>query len=211
MLSVFWFFCWFLCPFFSFISAVFCFVSFFCLAACSCNLHARRCRFNRELYQLSGFRSGGVCLGCKHNTAGRHCHYCKEGFYRDSNKYISDRRACKGICALLVPLITIPPLFKKSQKRKKEKSVYNCSLISPTHHLFSFWCLSGTAVVVVVVDVLVHRRRTSNRGPERQWFGIAYNISLCWFCLLTSCNAANCTGNGTGDSISAADLCPTQQ
>ena len=85
------------------------FVSFlFCLAACNCNLHARRCRFNRELYQLSGFRSGGVCLGCKHNTAGRHCHYCKEGFYRDSNKYITDRRACKGICALLVPLITIP-------------------------------------------------------------------------------------------------------
>ena len=98
---------------------------FFCLAACNCNLHARRCRFNRELYQLSGFRSGGVCLGCKHNTAGRHCHYCKEGFYRDSNKYITDRRACKGICALLVPLITISPLFKKSQKRK-EKSVYNC-------------------------------------------------------------------------------------
>ena len=96
---------------------------FFCLAACNCNLHARRCRFNRELYQLSGFRSGGVCLGCKHNTAGRHCHYCKEGFYRDSNKYITDRRACKGICALLVPLITISPLFKKSQKRKRKKRV----------------------------------------------------------------------------------------
>ena len=68
-----------------------------CLAACNCNLHARRCRFNTELYQLSGYRSGGVCLGCKHNTAGRHCHYCKEGYYRDSNKHITDRRACKGI------------------------------------------------------------------------------------------------------------------
>ncbi|KAK7112553.1 hypothetical protein V1264_011994 [Littorina saxatilis] len=64
--------------------------------ACNCNLHARRCRFNRELYQLSGFRSGGVCLSCKHNTAGRHCHYCKEGYYRDSNKRITDRRACKA-------------------------------------------------------------------------------------------------------------------
>ena len=69
------------------------FVSF---AACNCNLHARRCRFNRELYMLSGGRSGGVCLGCKHNTAGRHCHYCKEGYYRDSSKLITDRRACKG-------------------------------------------------------------------------------------------------------------------
>ena len=184
---------------------------FFCLAACNCNLHARRCRFNRELYQLSGFRSGGVCLGCKHNTAGRHCHYCKEGFYRDSNKYITDRRACKGICALLVPLITISPLFKKSQKRKRKKkkacTTAFSSLISPTHHLFSFWCLSGTAVVVVVVDVLVHRRRTSNRGPERQWFARTCSISLCWFCLLTSCNAANCTGDGTGDSISVAVTC----
>lgn len=65
-------------------------------AACHCNLHARRCRFNMELYKLSGRRSGGVCLNCRHNTAGRHCHYCKEGFFRDMSKAISHRRACKG-------------------------------------------------------------------------------------------------------------------
>ena len=47
--------------------------------ACNCNLHARKCRFNMELYKLSGGKSGGVCLNCRHNTAGRHCHYCKEG------------------------------------------------------------------------------------------------------------------------------------
>lgn len=64
--------------------------------ACHCNLHARRCRFNMELYKLSGRRSGGVCLNCRHNTAGRHCHYCKEGYYRDMTKSISHRRACKG-------------------------------------------------------------------------------------------------------------------
>jgi len=66
------------------------------LAACNCNLHARRCRFNMELYKLSGRKSGGVCLNCRHNTAGRHCHYCKEGFYRDLSKPISHRKACKG-------------------------------------------------------------------------------------------------------------------
>ncbi|XP_069503038.1 netrin-3 [Ambystoma mexicanum] len=66
-----------------------------CLA-CNCNLHARRCRFNMELYKLSGRKSGGVCLNCRHNTAGRHCHYCKEGFYRDMSKTISDRKACKA-------------------------------------------------------------------------------------------------------------------
>ncbi|KTG25855.1 hypothetical protein cypCar_00010549 [Cyprinus carpio] len=66
------------------------------LKACHCNLHARRCRFNMELYKLSGRRSGGVCLNCRHNTAGRHCHYCKEGYYRDMTKAISHRRACKA-------------------------------------------------------------------------------------------------------------------
>ncbi|XP_028904968.1 netrin-3 [Ornithorhynchus anatinus] len=66
-----------------------------CLA-CSCNLHARRCRFNMELYKLSGRRSGGVCLNCRHNTAGRHCHYCREGYYRDRARPVSDRRACKA-------------------------------------------------------------------------------------------------------------------
>lgn len=64
--------------------------------ACNCNLHARRCRFNMELYKLSGRKSGGVCMNCRHNTAGRHCHYCKEGFYRDMAQPISHRRACKG-------------------------------------------------------------------------------------------------------------------
>lgn len=49
-----------------------------------------------ELYKLSGRKSGGVCLNCRHNTAGRHCHYCKEGFYRDLSKSITDRKACKG-------------------------------------------------------------------------------------------------------------------
>ncbi|KAL6064943.1 hypothetical protein STEG23_026967, partial [Scotinomys teguina] len=65
------------------------------LLACNCNLHARRCRFNMELYKLSGRKSGGVCLNCRHNTAGRHCHYCKEGFYRDMGKPITHRKACK--------------------------------------------------------------------------------------------------------------------
>lgn len=70
--------------------------------ACHCNLHARRCRFNMELYKLSGRRSGGVCLNCRHNTAGRHCHYCKEGYYRDMTKAISHRRACKGTQSLQI-------------------------------------------------------------------------------------------------------------
>jgi len=64
--------------------------------ACSCNLHARRCRFNMELYRLSGGVSGGVCYKCQHNTAGRHCHYCKEGYYRNKDKPLTHKKACRS-------------------------------------------------------------------------------------------------------------------
>ncbi|KAG5683541.1 hypothetical protein PVAND_012815 [Polypedilum vanderplanki] len=63
--------------------------------ACECNGHARQCRFNMELYKLSGRVSGGVCIGCRHATTGRHCHYCREGFYRDPTKPITHKKACK--------------------------------------------------------------------------------------------------------------------
>ncbi|KFB38892.1 AGAP000225-PA-like protein [Anopheles sinensis] len=63
---------------------------------CNCNGHARRCRFNMELYKMSGRISGGVCLSCRHATTGRHCHYCREGFYRDATKPISHRKVCKA-------------------------------------------------------------------------------------------------------------------
>lgn len=62
---------------------------------CSCNLHARRCRFNMELYRLSGGVSGGVCYKCRHNTAGRHCHYCKEGYFRNQARPMTHKKACR--------------------------------------------------------------------------------------------------------------------
>jgi len=64
--------------------------------ACDCNLHARRCRFNMELYRLSGGVSGGVCYKCRHNTAGRHCHYCKEGYYRNTKNPMTHKKACRS-------------------------------------------------------------------------------------------------------------------
>lgn len=69
------------------------------LLACSCNQHARRCRFNSELFRLSGGRSGGVCERCRHHTAGRHCHYCQPGFWRDPDQPITSRKACRGECS----------------------------------------------------------------------------------------------------------------
>ena len=68
---------------------------FLFVPACNCNLHASACLFNMELYKLSGGHSGGVCIHCRHNTAGRYCHYCKEGFYKDPTKDITHRRMCR--------------------------------------------------------------------------------------------------------------------
>ncbi|CAF2586100.1 unnamed protein product [Rotaria sp. Silwood2] len=63
--------------------------------ACNCNNHSRQCRFNKELYLLSGRKSGGICMQCKHNTVGRHCSYCKETYYRDPNLPIAHPEICK--------------------------------------------------------------------------------------------------------------------
>lgn len=49
-----------------------------------------------DLYRTSGHTSGGVCVRCRHNTDGRNCHLCKDGYYRDTAKVIGHRKACKG-------------------------------------------------------------------------------------------------------------------
>ncbi|CAF3436122.1 unnamed protein product [Rotaria socialis] len=64
--------------------------------ACTCNNHSRQCRFNKELYLLSGRKSGGICIQCKHNTVGRYCNYCKETFYQDPNLPITHPEICKA-------------------------------------------------------------------------------------------------------------------
>jgi len=48
-----------------------------------------------ELYRLSGGVSGGVCYKCRHNTSGRYCHYCKEGYYRNPDKPMTHKKACQ--------------------------------------------------------------------------------------------------------------------
>lgn len=67
-----------------------------------------------ELYKLSGNKSGGVCINCRHNTAGRNCHYCKPGYYRDIAKPIIHRRACK--CKLSCKLLLFQQINTKKSK-----------------------------------------------------------------------------------------------
>ncbi|XP_028330922.1 netrin-1 [Gouania willdenowi] len=62
---------------------------------CECNSHTNKCRFSMEVFQQSGRRSGGVCQKCRHNTAGRHCQYCQNGYTRDHSKTLDHRKACQ--------------------------------------------------------------------------------------------------------------------
>ncbi|XP_038831729.1 netrin-1-like [Salvelinus namaycush] len=62
---------------------------------CECNGHSSKCRFSMEVFQQSGRRSGGVCLKCRHHTAGRHCQYCQNGYTRDHSKPPTHRKTCQ--------------------------------------------------------------------------------------------------------------------
>ncbi|VDO64408.1 unnamed protein product [Schistosoma margrebowiei] len=77
---------------------------------CDCNLHSNECRFSNSLYLLSNRVSGGVCENCQHNTVGRNCHQCAEGYYRDWTKPISH----ENVCLPCSPNRTISSEYSKS-------------------------------------------------------------------------------------------------
>ncbi|XP_040059097.2 laminin subunit beta-3 [Gasterosteus aculeatus] len=66
---------------------------------CECNNHAQRCRFDPARYEASGRRSGGVCEGCAHHTAGPKCDQCAAGFQPNPRSQMDRPDACiRCIC-----------------------------------------------------------------------------------------------------------------
>uniref|UniRef100_A0A8C7UK72 Uncharacterized protein n=1 Tax=Oncorhynchus mykiss TaxID=8022 RepID=A0A8C7UK72_ONCMY len=47
---------------------------------CECNNHSQRCRFDPDVYESSGRRSGGMCESCLHHTTGPKCDRCAPGY-----------------------------------------------------------------------------------------------------------------------------------
>uniref|UniRef100_UPI003AAB3FD0 laminin subunit beta-3 n=1 Tax=Centroberyx gerrardi TaxID=166262 RepID=UPI003AAB3FD0 len=61
---------------------------------CECNNHAQRCRFDQAVYEASGRRSGGVCEGCMHHTAGPKCDQCAPGYQPNPRSRMDRPDAC---------------------------------------------------------------------------------------------------------------------
>lgn len=67
---------------------------FLLCSGCECNNHAQRCRFDPAVYEASGRRSGGVCLGCMHHTTGPKCDQCAPGYQPNPRSRMDHSDAC---------------------------------------------------------------------------------------------------------------------
>ncbi|XP_063890052.1 laminin subunit beta-1-like isoform X5 [Scylla paramamosain] len=62
---------------------------------CNCNNHAAMCHFDPQVYEATGFVSGGVCDDCAHNTQGRNCEECIPYYYQDPDRELYDSEICQ--------------------------------------------------------------------------------------------------------------------
>ncbi|XP_047244516.1 laminin subunit alpha-2 isoform X8 [Girardinichthys multiradiatus] len=68
---------------------------------CNCHNKAEECYFNQTVADLSlsldihgQYRGGGVCIGCRDNTAGINCQSCVSGYYRPTEVSVDEEDPC---------------------------------------------------------------------------------------------------------------------
>ncbi|XP_076827302.1 netrin-G1 isoform X2 [Brachyhypopomus gauderio] len=54
---------------------------------CECFGHSNRCSYVEVINAI-------ICVTCKHNTWGQHCHLCKSGYYRNASANLDDENVC---------------------------------------------------------------------------------------------------------------------
>ncbi|TRY66176.1 hypothetical protein DNTS_028290 [Danionella cerebrum] len=57
------------------------------LQDCECYNHSNRCSYIDVINAV-------ICVRCKHNTRGQHCHLCKPGYYRNATAKPDDENIC---------------------------------------------------------------------------------------------------------------------
>ncbi|XP_056150110.1 laminin subunit alpha-2 [Lampris incognitus] len=69
---------------------------------CNCHGKAEECYFNQTISDLSlsldthgKYRGGGVCVGCRDNTAGINCQSCAPGFFRPDGVSPQEEEPCQ--------------------------------------------------------------------------------------------------------------------
>ncbi|XP_030577117.1 laminin subunit alpha-2 isoform X2 [Archocentrus centrarchus] len=104
---------------------------------CNCHGKAEECYFNQTVADLSlsldvhgQYRGGGVCVGCRDNTAGVNCQTCVSGFYRPADVSAEEESPC-------VPCSCDP------HGSVSQSCVADSSQAMPRQPAGSCWCKEG--------------------------------------------------------------------